>query len=287
MEPMRWIGGLLPLAAVAFLAAGPAAHPALLRAVDPPGQPPPCAGGGAAWGVRASGGTGWTAAGRPGLARRAAAERGDGGRTGAAAGPAAGVVRDRPVRRPVLVGSDDGESRACRSWTAARVRDAISDEEAIVRSALLAPDGTAIVEHRIDRVTRADLGVWRRPLDGGRDTRIRRASLRGSYGRTFTTELRWAPDGRLGVTSAGSSPAGRGWWKRPGRTSTVGPTGPVSAWLATAAWSVSRLPGFPCAILTAVDGGGSGCSCRSAGRAALAGRRLVFEARAVSPRSTS
>jgi len=108
-----------------------------------------------------------------------------------AAGPFGGVV---------LSGSDDGsvsqlsliDIAAGCAWTIDRSGD-------VIRRATISPDGATLIEFRVDRTTRADLGVWRRPLDGrGDDERIlppidpdRR------FGPTWLTELSWSDDGSL------------------------------------------------------------------------------------------
>jgi len=114
-----------------------------------------------------------------------------------ASGPAGGTV---------LVGTDDGRAStlslvdlagACR-WALA-----VSDD--VIRDATLSPDGRSIVEFRVDRRSRADLGVWRRPLDGRSPARILRPiDPDDRFGRTWRTELTWADDGRtLIVESCG------------------------------------------------------------------------------------
>jgi len=106
----------------------------------------------------------------------------------------------------VLIGTDDGRASrlslidvidGCR-WPVATSRD-------VVRSAIPTLDGTAIVEHRVDRRTRADLGIWRRPLDGSMPTRMLPAiSVDDRFGPTWVTELGWSEDGAsLVVTSCG------------------------------------------------------------------------------------
>ena len=78
------------------------------------------------------------------------------------------------------------------------------EAEAVVRGALLAPDGSAVWEHRVNRVTRADEGIWRRPVAGGPSARVLPGlPASGRFGPTFVTELSWAADGRLGVSSCG------------------------------------------------------------------------------------
>jgi hypothetical protein len=114
-----------------------------------------------------------------------------------ASGPAGGTV---------LMGTDDGQASTLSlldlasecGWTL----DAADD---VIRHATLSPDGRSVVEARVDRESRADLGVWRRPLDGRSAARILPPIDRDDrFGRTWRTELAWADDGRtLVVESCG------------------------------------------------------------------------------------
>ncbi len=185
-----------------------------------------------------------------------------------------------PVRGLVLVGDDDGTrsrlqivdpARAC-SWT-------LATEAAVIRSAILAPDGSAIVEHRVDRATREDLGVWRRSTGGRSAVRI----LPGlapdlAHGRTFATDLRWAPDGRVVVGTCGElvcrtrivDPA-------TGITASTDGTGPVIGMTEARILAYGVCPGFPCAVVAADGSAAVETVMADAGPAALAGDSLVFE----------
>lgn len=111
-----------------------------------------------------------------------------------------------PFGDGVLVVSDDGASSLLAVVDARRgcaVRIGTSDQ--VVRRALIEPDGAATVEHRLERSTRASLGIWRRPLDGGASARIAPPiAPDGRFGRTFSTELSWTDGGRLVVQSCGA-----------------------------------------------------------------------------------
>ena len=112
----------------------------------------------------------------------------------------------QPRGGSVVVGTDDGRAsrlsvidvtHACR-WAVGTSRD-------VVRGAVPTPDGTAVVEHRVDRRTRADLGIWRRPFDGGPSTRVLPPiGIDERFGPTWTTELAWSEDDEsLVITSCG------------------------------------------------------------------------------------
>src|SRR3954462_10120559 len=61
---------------------------------------------------------------------------------------------------------------------------------AVVRSAVLTPDGAAVVEHHVDRATRADLGIFRRRIAGGELVRVADpVAWDDAYGATWTTDL--------------------------------------------------------------------------------------------------
>ncbi len=111
-----------------------------------------------------------------------------------------------PFGRIVLVGTDDGTASRLQAldvatgcaWTLATERD-------VIRRATVDPVDGAIYETRVDRASRADLGVWRRPLDEGAARRILDPLPRDEhFGRTFATEFTWdADDGRLAIQSCG------------------------------------------------------------------------------------
>jgi hypothetical protein len=113
-----------------------------------------------------------------------------------------------PVGGTILVGDDDGaRSRLRRLDVARRCWTEVALEPAVIRSAVTAPDGMVTWEHRVDRRTRADLGVWGRPASGPRGVGATRV-LEGlvptaADGPTFVTDLAVAADGRLVVAACG------------------------------------------------------------------------------------
>jgi hypothetical protein len=114
-----------------------------------------------------------------------------------ASGPSGGTV---------LVGSDDGRASTLSLLDLAGIcRWALAVTDDVVRHAVLDPDGRSITEYRVDRRSRADLGVWRRPLDGSSPARIiGPIEPDARFGRTWRTELAWSDDGRtLIVESCG------------------------------------------------------------------------------------
>jgi hypothetical protein len=279
VEAMRWVRGLVPLAAIALVGAG--ARPPVSAAVPPPWVPPPCA-------DAAPPGTGvpsWyrldavlDAAGTLSGQRLVLAVAGEAERTMSlpaesfASGPTAGAV---------LVGQDDGSrSRLTLVDVDRGCATDVGEDAAVIRSALLEPDGSAIWEHRVDRTTRSDLGVWRRPVDGTAPVRlVAPVPADRRYGRTFVTELRFAPDGRVAISSCGEV-ACRTRLVDPGsgRTTTIGPTGPVVGVTPEGAVVAhARCPALPCAVIAFRPGGGEQMLVPAAGPAALAGNRLVFE----------
>jgi hypothetical protein len=101
-----------------------------------------------------------------------------------------------PSGGTVLVGSDDGRrshlslidvADAC-AWPVGSATD-------VVRNGILSGDGRWIVESRVDRRTRADLGVFRRPLDGGAAVRLLPAIASDDrFGPTWLTDLAWSDE---------------------------------------------------------------------------------------------
>ncbi len=132
-------------------------------------------------------------------------------------GPAGGAVRTvelaaesfaaGPYGEHVLTGSDDGQTSTLRLLDlAAGCARTLATERDVVRRAIVDPGGTTIYEFRVDRRTRADLGVWQRPLDGSSAPRpvLEPMHSDARFGRTFSTELSWTLEGdRLVVQSCG------------------------------------------------------------------------------------
>ena len=117
-----------------------------------------------------------------------------------AAGPFGGLV---------LVGQDDGASSALSTLDlAAGCRSTVDTTTDVIRRATIGPDGTTVYEARVARGTRADLGVWSRPLDGAEPARqvLSAPASDGQFGRTWSTEFAWSVEGdRLAVQSCGAA----------------------------------------------------------------------------------
>ena len=114
-----------------------------------------------------------------------------------------------PFGRIVLVGSDDGAvSRVQAIDVANGCAWSLADEPDVIRRATVDPSGTFLYEMRVDRASRADRGVWRRPLDGSEAARqvLDPPPADERFGRTFSTEFSWDAAGdRLVVESCGES----------------------------------------------------------------------------------
>lgn len=194
-----------------------------------------------------------------------------------------------PFGRIVLVGSDDGTtSRLEAVDVAGKCSWAVAQEDAVIRRGTVDPAGETIYEMRVDRTTRADLGIWARPLNGslpavpvlepiGADER---------FGRTYTTEFAWDLSGRtLAVQSCGEAacrtrvidPEGGRLRAvaEPDLGSLVGLDGDVLV-------TYAACPGLPCPIIATDLATGARSVLADAGAAAVAittpdGPRLVHE----------
>jgi hypothetical protein len=280
---------VVPVATLALLGAGVFARPPVLAAADPPWVPPPCA-------DAPPGGWAGTAVGpsAPPVSTRLEGVLDRAG-TLAAWRLTLGIEGAVPYRMElppessasatvgsiVVVTADDGRrSRVSLVDVGRGCATALPDELDVVRSAVLSPDGQSVVEHRVARVTRADLGIWRVPLDGGRDRRILGApAADGRYGRTFVTELRWLADGRLGATSCGEQRCRtRLLDPATGKVTAVGPTGPVVGFaMDGAVIAHEACGGFPCALVRHDTDGTARTLAKAAGPATMAGDVVVFE----------
>ena len=112
-----------------------------------------------------------------------------------------------PFGRLLLVGTDDGSTSRIAAFDVAR--DCVwtmAPERDVIRRATLDPRTGTIFEARVDRATRADLGVWRRPLDGALPAVavLDAPPFDVRFGRTFSTDFAWDAGGtRLIVESCG------------------------------------------------------------------------------------
>lgn len=113
-----------------------------------------------------------------------------------------------PFGGQVLVGTDDGRhstlSLVDPVHGCARV---VATTTAVIRRATLTPRHDAVIEFRVDRRTRADLGVFRRPLAGDRPTTRLLPPIEPDrrFGPTWSTEFTWSLDHRtLAIQSCGA-----------------------------------------------------------------------------------
>jgi hypothetical protein len=211
MEAARWVRGLGSLGVLAALATLASGGPAVLRATDTSWQPPPCAGTASPVGLPTVATRTWYRM-DPLLDRTGtlAGQRLTVGMAGKVIGKAElppESFATGPVYGLLLVGDDDG------SRSRLRVVDLTHDcvraealEPAVIRSAVIDPDGTAVWEHRVDRETREDLGVWRRTPDAAGAVQVLAGLAPDEvHGPTFTTELRPTADGHLVAASCGAT----------------------------------------------------------------------------------
>jgi hypothetical protein len=113
-----------------------------------------------------------------------------------------------PLDGRIVVGTDDGRrSRVAVIDATSGCIEAELETGGLVRRALLDPDDDAVIEFRLDRRSRADLGIWRRPLSGGNGSLIADPMPDSDrLGRIFSTELAWSTErDRIVVTSCGEA----------------------------------------------------------------------------------
>ncbi len=112
-----------------------------------------------------------------------------------------------PFDGAVLVGTDDGrESRLALLDVAAGCTWSVGSSSDVIRRATLSPDRATIFEFRVDRDSRADLGVWRRPTTGAAPASRVVGPIEADerFGLTWLTSLSWSEDGGvLAIQSCG------------------------------------------------------------------------------------
>jgi hypothetical protein len=194
-----------------------------------------------------------------------------------------------PFGSIVLVGTDDGAaSRLEAVDVAAQCSWPLAVEAAVIRRATIDPAGTTVYEVRVDRTTRADLGVWARPLDGSRSpTRVLDPIEPDErFGRTFATEFAWNVAGStLAVSSCGEL-ACRARVLDPAtgtlRTIAEPDLGMPVGLAGEALVSYAACPGVPCPIVATDLATGARMTLTEAGSSAVTvaapdGPRLVHE----------
>lgn len=104
-----------------------------------------------------------------------------------------------PFGGAILVGTDDRRvSRLSLVDVAGGCAWPLGASSDVVRRATVSPDRATIYEQRVDRATRADRGVWRRPLAGtAAPVRVLAPMVTDDrFGPTWLTSLSWSTDGR-------------------------------------------------------------------------------------------
>jgi hypothetical protein len=112
-----------------------------------------------------------------------------------------------PFGRVILAGYDDGADSLLQTIdVASGCASTIGQERAVVRRATVDPTGRFVYEMRVDRASRADLGIWRRAMDGSSPPLrvLPPIASDARFGRTFSTDFAWDVSGqRLAVQSCG------------------------------------------------------------------------------------
>jgi hypothetical protein len=111
-----------------------------------------------------------------------------------------------PFGRVVLIGADDGRRSTLRLVDAlSGCVTTIATASDVIRRATIALDSGAVYEFRVERASRADLGVWRRAA-GNVERVLPPLEQDERYGITFSTELAWSTGGdELAVQSCDAS----------------------------------------------------------------------------------
>jgi hypothetical protein len=112
-----------------------------------------------------------------------------------------------PIGGAIVVATDDGSvSRVLALDVVASCATTLDVSADIVRRATIAPDGRSLVEARVDRRSRADLGIWRRTVGGGGPAVrwLEPIAADARFGRTWATDLVWSVAGtELAIQSCG------------------------------------------------------------------------------------
>jgi hypothetical protein len=184
----------------------------------------------------------------------------------------------------VLVGADDGRRSTIRLVDVGRhCATVLYEGRELIRRAVLTPESAAIVEFRLDRGTRRDLGVWLRPLDGSKPRRIVEPLARNDrLGLVFSTALSWSADGHhLAAASCGEAAClTRIYDRRTGYVTTIDDehVGEVIAVVGDELVAYGGCATLPCRIVArSLDTGRIRVLAERAGLASVAARSLAYE----------
>jgi len=183
-------------------------------------------------------------------------QAGDGVGPGRVLGLPAEAFASGPVQGRVIAGEDDGSRSLVRALDPARgcATEVAQVRDAVVRSAVATADGRALYEHRVDRRTRADLGVWRRELTGWTATGpavrvLDPVPADPLYGPTFTTGLLVTQDGAIVASSCGERACRVRVLARDGTVRIIGPTGPALGTAGDVVVAREACSGLPCPVV--------------------------------------
>jgi hypothetical protein len=189
-----------------------------------------------------------------------------------------------PVEGRVITGADDGSESLVRAVDPARGCATLIAREraAVVRSAVAAADGLTLYEHRVDRRTRADLGIWRRDLVAWQTSGTARQVVdplpaAAAEGPIFTTGLLLDGEGGLVISSCGERACVLRALDRDGVARRIDGAGPALGASGGTIVARAACSGLPCPVVAHDPDGTTRVLEDEAWHAAMGGRTVVVE----------